>query len=55
VIGRDLASGRGEMDITAWDTTHMAGTFAFTGNNKKKYAGTFDIKCPHAGNGVCTP
>lgn len=44
--------GEGELDVTAFDAAHVAGTFAFTAGGKR-YAGTFDLKCPQQGNGVC--
>jgi hypothetical protein len=52
VMGRDFMNGDGSIDITAWDTTHVAGTFEISAKGKI-YKGVFDIKCPQPGNGVC--
>ncbi len=52
VMGRDFMGGEGELAITAWDVSHVAGTFAFTAGGKQ-YRGQFDIKCPFPSNGVC--
>lgn len=52
VLGPGFTGGTGELDLTAWDTTHIAGTFSFEAKGKQ-YAGSFDLKCPQPGNGVC--
>jgi hypothetical protein len=53
VMGPDFMSAKdGELDVTAWDKTHVAGSFKFTAGGKA-YAGTFDLKCPQPGNGAC--
>lgn len=54
VLGPNFMGGTGEIDITAWDKAHVAGSFKFEAKGKQ-YAGTFDLKCPQPGNGVCTP
>jgi len=51
-MGLDFMSGDGSLDITAWDTTHVAGTFEISAKGKT-YKGAFDFKCPQPGNGVC--
>lgn len=52
VLGPNFMGGMGELDVTAWDRAHIAGTFQFEAQGKK-YAGKFDIKCPFPGNGIC--
>ncbi|MBP6843391.1 MAG: hypothetical protein KA201_06595 [Kofleriaceae bacterium] len=52
VMGPDFMGGEGELDITAWDTSHVAGTFGFAAGGKQ-YSARFDIKCPFPSNGVC--
>ena len=52
VLGADFMGGEGELDVTAWDAAHVAGTFAFAANGKQ-YVGKFDLKCPFPSNGVC--
>ena len=53
VIGPGWMGGTGEIEITAWDTSHVAGTFTVE-NGGKKYEGSFDLKCPTPGNGICS-
>jgi hypothetical protein len=53
VMGPDFMSAKdGELEITAWDNVHVAGSFKFNAGGKA-YAGTFDLKCPQPGNGIC--
>jgi len=52
VQGPDAWGAKGELEITAWDASHVAGTFQFAAGDKK-FTGNFDIKCPQPGNGVC--
>ncbi len=52
VIGPDFLSGEGELVLTAFDTAHVAGSFDFKAGGKS-YKGTFDLKCPQPGNGIC--
>ena len=53
VIGPGFMGGAGELDVTAWDTSHVAGTFTVESGGKK-YEGSFDLKCPTPGNGICS-
>lgn len=52
VLAADFLSGVGEIELTAFDDQHVAGTFSFTGAGKV-HAGKFDLKCPFPGNGLC--
>jgi hypothetical protein len=52
-MGADFTGAEsGELAITAWDKKHLAGTFKLVAKGKT-YAGSFDLKCPYGGNGVC--
>ena len=52
VLGPDFMGGEGELDVTAWDKTHVAGTFQFSAKGRT-YKGRFDLKCPYASYGGC--
>ena len=52
-IGADFMGGTGTLDITAWDTSHVAGSFTIT-SGLRKFEGSFDLKCPSPGNGICS-
>lgn len=52
VLGPDFMGGDGEIVLTAFDASHVAGSFNFESGGKR-YKGTFDLKCPQPGNGVC--
>ncbi len=58
IIGPFPLAEAGELDITAWDTSHMAGTFSFSVTKdgaSKKVTGSFDLRCPYAASDVCVP
>lgn len=44
----------GELDITAWDRSHIAGTFRFKAD-KGPLTGTFDLRCPYGATPTCAP
>ncbi len=48
----------GEIDITAWDRSHLAGTFAMKVNKDgapRSVVGRFDLRCPYGTTTHCTP
>lgn len=45
-LGKDFLGANGEVAITAFDSSHVAGSFRFATKQGKKYEGRFDIKCP---------
>lgn len=48
----------GQLDITAWDASHLAGTFTMKLDHQgipKAVTGTFDLRCPYGKSDVCSP
>ncbi len=48
----------GEIDISAWDRSHLAGTFVMKVNKDgapRSVAGSFDLRCPYGATTHCTP
>lgn len=58
LIGGGALAEPGEIDITAWDASHVAGTFRFKAEREggvKQITGRFDLRCPYGTTAACRP